>query len=204
MMNRVSSKIITDAEARVREIEADYAESALRLEDEHRTAMQERGEQFTRDLDELRRTETGKYDALLGIERNKCLLTAKWNIISGLLAEAQKTIRQDHALYMRYLESTIIRGAVTGREEIVVSDEDRMLFNDGYLADLNRKVAAVIGRDASLRLSSETRETGGGVFLSESRAEINATLDKVIQSVFDDFLIEIAALLFGNGNGGTR
>ena len=203
-MNKVSTKIISDAEARVREIEAGYAESALRLENEHRAAMHEREKQLTRDLDELRRTETRKYDALLSIERSKYLITAKWNIISGLRAEAQETIRQDRALYRQYLESTIVRGAVTGREEIIVSDEDRKLFNDGYLADLNRKVAAAIGHDASLRLSPETRETGGGVFLSESRVEINATLNNVIQSVFDDFLLEVAGLLFGNGNGGTR
>ncbi|MBN1533032.1 MAG: hypothetical protein JXA20_10250 [Spirochaetes bacterium] len=200
-MNKVSERILADARERVAGIAAQYDEKERLLLDEHEADMRTRRERRDRELQALRLAELRRHEAERNIERSKRILAAKWRILDQLLEEVRGRFAADQGLYDRFMERALLACDPPENSEILVSTEDRERLDGPFLAAMNGRLSEMTGRRWSVRLAEETRKTGGGFYLQESRVEINATLDTVIGKAFDDNLPEIARLLFGGGAG---
>lgn len=90
----------------------------------------------------------------------------------------------------------MLKGIQTGREEIILNEKDRSLVDEKFLQELNKRAAKNLGKETKIFLSEEIRETGGGFFLKEDKREFNATIDVVIETVAEQFQLDIIGMFF--------
>ncbi len=197
-MNKVSEKILADA----RKEAADVEEKARREEKDLFKAKEKALAQATAKheeriaaiyIDELKRQA-----ALAEIEFRKSILMRKRELMGEIFRDVSEHLLRPE-IYPSFLETMILRGAVSGEEVIIVSERDRTLMDDAFLKRVNEKAAERLGHATNLRLDSEVRETGGGLFLREDKIEFNATIDAVMRNVSEDMEMELARFLFSEG-----
>lgn len=100
--------------------------------------------------------------------------------------------------YVEVLKRLILEAAETGREEIVLSREDRAQLPPSFLDELNEELRKQ-GKPGELRLSEDARSLGGGAVLRGSRVEINASFPVLIERARERLEIDVAKVLFGGG-----
>jgi len=197
-MNKVSEKILADA----RKEAADVEEKARREEKDLIKAKEKALAQATAKHEERLATiysaELKRQEALAEIEFRKSILMRKRELMREIFRDVSEHLLRPE-IYPSFLEAMIIRGAVSGEEVIIVSERDRNLPDDTFLKGANEKAAERLGHTTNLRLDSEVRETGGGLFLREDNIEFNASIDTVMRNVSEDMEMELARFLFSEG-----
>lgn len=197
-MKGIASKIID--QARVEE-KAILAENAARMAELKKEAMEEE-ERLKKaqeaELKDLFHREVTRYISRGRIEAAKEELRARRKIIDQTLADLKSRLLYDNdgTLYREFLMEVMLKGIQTGREEIIVREKDRSLIDDDFLAELKSRSSEKLGKETSLSLSDEVRETGGGFYLKEGKREFNATIDAVIETVAEQFQLDIIRMFF--------
>ena len=197
-MNKVSEKILADA----RKEAADVEEKARREERDLLKAKEKALAQATAKHEErlaaIYRAELKRQEALAEFEFRKSILMRKRELMGEIFRDvAEHLLRPE--IYLNFLEAMILRGAVSGEEVIIVSERDRNLLDDTFLKGVNKKAGKRLGHTTNLRLDSEVRETGGGLFLREDKIEFNASIDTVMRNVSEDMEMELSRFLFSEG-----
>lgn len=195
-MNKISEKILADANRNAAEIEdkALLEERKYREQKERELAHIE--SEYHDRLREIYRSELYQEKAKAEIEIRKAILRGKREMMKEVLDYVAEYVKKSSEVYCGFLEAMVLRGILSGNEEIIVSEEDRKIFNSQFLKRLNEKAAEQLGRPTYIRLSTETRETGGGLFLKEDKIEFNATIEAVIKRVSEDCEMALSNLLF--------
>ncbi len=197
-MKGIASKIID--QARVEE-KAILAENAARMAELKKEAMEEE-ERLKRaqeaELKDLFHREVTRHISRGRIEAAKEELRARRKIIDQTLADLKSRLLYDNdgTLYREFLMEVMLKGIQTGREEIIVREKDRFLIDDDFLAELKSRSSEKLEKETSLSLSDEVRETGGGFYLKEGKREFNATIDTVIETVAEQFQLDIIRMFF--------
>ena len=150
-----------------------------------------------------------------GLDARKMRLQTKQQLLDAAFAAALDKLRaMPEDEYIAALAALAAKSAVSGREEVILSPEDRESCGKQVVAEANRilneaKEAEADGAIAKLghriisrltgglTLSAETRPIAGGVILREGRMEVNATFDTLIRLNRDKLSGEVAELLFG-------
>jgi len=196
-MNKISKKILEEAENRAMEIRAESLHTREEINEQHKREMIILVQDQSKMLDGMYRHELERILALINIGIKKKILSVKWDIIDEIRTEAEKELKNDSVRYAKFLKKVIIDGVVTGNEEIIVSEEDRIYISQVFLDAVNERAAVKTGKTASLKLSDETREIDGGLFLREDKIEFNATVNTVFRKIFERYEIEIGKMIFG-------
>ena len=79
--------------------------------------------------------------------------------------------------------------------DLVLSKADLARLPENFLATINASLAQ---EGASLALSEQTRETGGGFVLLYDGIEENCTFDALFDSLQEQLLDEVHAILFAS------
>ncbi|MBN1496029.1 MAG: hypothetical protein JXA07_04615 [Spirochaetes bacterium] len=200
-MNKVAKKIIADAEARAAEIRQKGFDNERTMREEHnrnRILIKERQEN---ECKSLYVAELNRLLARHRLDQGKRLLEAKGEMIGILRERVKETILGDRNRYAGFLVEMVLRGVVSGNEEMLVGIEDRDIVDEAFIQRLNGKVRERTGHESAIRLSGESLEKRGGLVLREERQSFNATIDAVIARLLDDHIVDIARMLFGGGEG---
>lgn len=194
-MNKVSEKILADARKEAAEIEAEARrEEGILIKDRDKALALATAKQEER-LAAIYRAELRRQKALSEIEFRKSTLLHKRALMEEVFQDVSTYIEAPE-IYQRFLEAMILQGVESGEEVIIVSEKDRDLLDDEFLTRVNEKATKQLGRPTNLRLASEARETGGGLYLKQGKIEFNATMDAVMQRIAEDVETELAAFLF--------
>ncbi|MCP4129498.1 MAG: hypothetical protein GY754_00640 [bacterium] len=194
-MNKVSEKILSDAENRVRGIEEETERKQEQVKKDHAEEYERISALQQQELDALFNAELKRRNSLKDLEFNKDILKVKWEQLARVLENVAARLRQDD-MYRRFLKTVLFKGVQTGQEEVIVSEEDRDIVNTGFLGDINLELEEKLENPPELRLSDETRATGGGLYLKEGKVEYNATIKIAIKKIFDDNELEIIDMIF--------
>lgn len=128
------------------------------------------------------------------LEIRKALLWRKREILDRLYEEARKSILGLSPGESRsIIRKMITGGAVSGREEIVVSHNQTDLFSPEFVKELREG----FGKGASFEVAVEKGTFDWGVVLREGRRVVDLSLDVVFKQVREKTEPRIAALLFG-------
>jgi V/A-type H+-transporting ATPase subunit E len=103
--------------------------------------------------------------------RNK-ILGAKQNKLQAVFDRVLKSLVD--LPEKEYLEifKTMLKRAVKGGEEVIVSERDRKRITPEFLSQI----------DPSFKLSSETRDMSGGFVLKSGRIETNSSFEVLLSS----------------------
>lgn len=130
--------------------------------------------------------------AAFEMETRQETLKLKQEFIDKAFAMAEdKLVNADEETLLARLSDFIVSVAETGREEVLLSKENRARFGEKLLACANEKKPG-----AAFVLAEETRETDG-VVLRSGKIEYNGSLSTRLQELRQKLAYEVAETLFG-------
>ena len=163
-------------------ITADYQER-VRVEAEEgatrgKTAAQEREDNLAR---------------MAQMEAKKQTLAAKQKMLNRAFDLAlEKLSGLPEADYVKLLAELAAKAARSGKEEVILSKKD----HDGVGAAVVSAANALLGGKGALALSAQTRDTRGGLILSDGEIEANCTFETLLRLQETEIAGEIANVLF--------
>jgi V/A-type H+-transporting ATPase subunit E len=179
--DKVSSKISADAKARVKEIEAEFAERRKKLE----TEQEDRKKAYRRETKELAGFEEERIRreilAEARLDGRKEILTARHDVIDQALDRAAEKFTKSRT-YPALL-ARIVKEHGKG-SKILLAPSDRKRFA--------KSAWAKKAEDAPIK---------GGVILRTSRRDLNFSIDAAFESLAEHLLLELAGILFDAGTG---
>lgn len=190
-IERIKNKILKDARTQVEDIVK-----------EAENKVGHTVEQASKEAVELKKKLMDKACEEAEEARKRMLAMAELDIRKEELAKKQKLIDQafDKALeglkglkgkeYKELVETMVKEAAPGGDEEIVVSSQDKQLFESGLLKEINKKIGL------KLKLSDETRNIQGGFIIKSEGIEINNSFETLIRMERDQIETKIADILF--------
>ena len=198
-MGKVSDRILSEASEKSGQVADEYLRKAESMRAVYDEAWRGKKEENEEKLRELYDSEMKRLISVRRLEMKKRILAEKRELLRKLAVKAGDIIRGDPELYKRFIEIGIIKGVVTGTEEIVISETDRGIFSSEFIEHLNSAASGASGFECSLKLSGITEDTGGGLHLREGRINFNATVDVTINAAAEELESGLAAMLFGGG-----
>ena len=194
--NKVSKKIIIEAKKKAEEIEKNTRLKAETLGKENEIRLNRIALEYQNKIDGIYLIELNRLKSAAYMEFKKDILREKRKIMEKIHAYLCDYIKNDKKLYANFLKSMALKGTLTGNEKIIVSNNDRPFFTERFVSSINREAEDKLGHKADMSLSEEVMDTGGGLYLKEKRVEFNATVNVVIDTMMEEFEVEIADFLF--------
>ena len=195
-MEKITRRISSEAEEAAAAVIAQGQKAAddirARYEDQARDTEAELLRQGREKLEQkVQRAErAAKLDA------KKDILSVKQEMVSAAYEKARQLILAlPEEKYVAFLARQAGAAALTGREEIILSPEDRKALGEKLLAAANA-AAAKRGLPGTLKLSQETRPIRGGLVLREGDIEVNCTLESLLELNRGSLDAEVARTLF--------
>lgn len=130
------------------------------------------------------------------LESRKDFLQAKQHIIDRVFEKAKdKLQKMPDKDYQNLIGEMLIKSAITGKEEIIISDDDKKRITQDLVAMVNDALKKQ-GKSGELKLSSKTRPMIGGFVLKSNNLEVNNTFDSLINMEREELETQIAKILF--------
>jgi V/A-type H+-transporting ATPase subunit E len=176
---------------------AEIIEEARRRAAEIRAGNEAKAEELGRELLLRAEKRAGEEERRLvvseGLELRKSLLAKKREILDALYRRARERIEEiPEAEYRELVKALILKRAISGREEIVVSAKHRKLFGGEFIGELNEAYPGTGG----FALAGETGDFEWGVVLREGRRVVDLTLDVLFERLSERMEPAVAAVLF--------
>jgi len=130
------------------------------------------------------------------MEARKRILGYKQAIVGDVFSLAEKKLRSlSGDDYIDFLARQAAGAAVTGREEIVLSEEDRKACGDKVVKKANALLTAA-GKTGGLTLAPEAGSFEGGLVLKDGNISVNCTIEALMAQARESMASDVAAELF--------
>lgn len=130
------------------------------------------------------------------LDARKKILTAKEELIEDTFKQALTRLQSmEPGAYQEIIFPMLLHAVQSGKEEIIVSSQDRKRFTSEFLASVNQALSRQ-GKEGKLTLSKESRKIQGGFILRAGEVEINSSFDSILRMQRDQLEPEVAAVLF--------
>jgi vacuolar-type H+-ATPase subunit E/Vma4 len=194
----ILEKIRGDAEEVARRIVAEGEEQAGAVTAEARARIESQRERMRAKARQRAEEERNRIVTLARLSGRRELLGEKQRLIDSVFEETKRSIiEMDRAEYRRLIK-TLFRDTREAGESEVIVDVNEKRIDQGFLDE----VAGELKGNGGLTLSSERREIGAGFILRRGRTETNCTVDTILRGARERLETEVAAILFGTGDGG--
>ncbi len=192
-IEKIFERIAGDAERSVKDIlgaaereagtlEKDYLKEAEKLKARLRSYAEKKADEEERHLIVNEQ-----------LELKKVVLRKKREILERLYEDGKKRINDLPAEESgRILSDLILKKAISGREEIVISESQKEIFSDRFMRELNDRFEG----GGTFALSAERGEFSWGVVLREGRRTVDLSLDVIFDQLKEKIEPRIAAMLF--------
>ncbi len=196
-IDKIIERIGAEASLKAEEILAEARQSSDKLKSEYQELAAAESEATLQkgraQCAALRQRMLGEED----MRRRKEILAIKQDMVARVLemAEAELTALPKSE-YVEFLSSLAAKAAKTGREELVMSEKDRAEVGEKVLAVANAKLAGG-SVPAELKLSSQTRNISGGLYVKDADIETNCSFSALFAGSFDELSALVADKLFG-------
>lgn len=207
-------QIAAQAKAQADEILADYEARAQA----QAKIIAEKGKQNAAHREE-------RLIAVAGLEERKATLNAKQEMVDRAFDQAMETLcNLPEEEYVNLLAALAVKAAVTGREQVILSQKDRarvgkavvMTANDAlakavapkmpqdltetrtgaFLEKVVNGASALLAGTGMLTLSEKTAPIQGGLLLADGDVEVNCSFEMLVRLARNDLAGQVAKLLF--------
>ena len=179
------TSVLTEAEARASAVAEEFAAKAKAAEEELMRAGREAAEQRVQ-----RQERTAR------LEARKEILGLKQELVSAAYDKAKEAILGlGEDKYVAFLAKQACGAALTGSEEILLSEKDRSRLGEKIVNAANAALKER-GLPGELKLADETRPISGGLVLRRGSIEVNCTVDKLLEMSRGSLDAEVASTLF--------
>lgn len=195
-MDKITARIETEAVADAARMAEDAAAQCAAVRAEGDAKAQESYWRRIRDGAKAAEDRADRLAKAADMEARKSILACKQSIVGEAFDKAEEKLR---ALagdeYVDFLAGQAARAAVTGREEIVLSEKDRASVGARVAEKANALLRAE-GKDAGLVLAEEPGAFSGGLVLKDGNITVNCTLEALMAQAREEQAASVAAELF--------
>ena len=199
-IDRITRKIMEDAEAEVQEIlaKADQDIERVKVDTTNmiREIEHEAQEDATKKAEEQKRRIISRAQA----EMRKELLAEKQGLIDEAFQKALTAfVEMNEENYSALMKKLLLESVEGGDEEVIIAPQDQGKNWKALLSDVNRELSAQ-NRKGALTLAHETREMAGGFVLRKGKKELNCDLTLIVGSIREELEFEVAQILWGEAS----
>lgn len=196
-MDKITARIIADAEREIAEIQRENDEKIEALTAEAQSAAeQESLELLTRG----RRAAEERRERLsssAAVECHKLELAAKQELLEETFTAAVEQLCSLPQEEYLALIASLAAEAAEGGEQMILSPRDAERYGTEVILMANTALRAA-GKRGELTLSAETRPIPGGFILSSGDVELNCAFDTLVRLRREKLEKEVAKILFPN------
>ena len=177
--------IIENAKAQAQDIKKQYEQKAKEI-------LNDILDKASKTAEEKKR----RIHSMAQLENRKALLQAKQQIIDEVFEKAKATLKDmPDDKYQNLISNMLIKSALTGNEELIISEHDKSRITSDFLQRINNTLIDM-GKQGNLRISKTSGHMIGGFILKSQDLEINSTFDSLINMEREELETEIAKILF--------
>ena len=196
-IEKISARILADAEAEAAAIRAQAEEKAAQIRAEYDRKLEDEQQRLTLEAqnEAQKQLERGQGAARMAARRQ--VLEKKQMLVDKVFRTAeQQLLSLPEADYTRLCAQLAAQASVTGSEALIFSEADRARVGEAAAA-LANELLAKAGRPAKLTLDSETRPMRGGVILKNGLVETNCSIGTLVDGLRPELSGKVAGRLFG-------
>ncbi|MBR6209236.1 MAG: V-type ATP synthase subunit E [Oscillospiraceae bacterium] len=195
-MEKITRRISSEAEEAAAAVIAQGQKAADDIRARYEAQARETEAELLRQGREKLEQKVQRAERAAKLDAKKDILSVKQEMVSAAYEKARQLILAlPEEKYVAFLARQAGAAALTGREEIILSPEDRKALGEKLLAAANA-AAAKRGLPGTLKLSQETRPIRGGLVLREGDIEVNCTLESLLELSRGSLDAEVARTLF--------
>ncbi len=121
------------------------------------------------------------------LARKRALIDELFTIVEG------KFVLLDKKLYKEFLINLIVNDAPIGNAEIMVNENDSVLFDKKLVSEINKK----LGDGKNISLSDKTANIKGGCIIKGNELEIDDSIETLLKDEREREEMSLAKELFG-------
>lgn len=196
-IEKISARILADAEAEAAAIRAQAEEKAAQIRAEYDRKLEDEQQRLTLEAqnEAQKQLERGQGAARMAARRQ--VLEKKQALVDKAFRTAeQQLLSLPEADYTRLCAQLAAQASVTGSETLIFSEADRARVGEAAAA-LANELLVKAGRPAKLTLDSETRPMRGGVVLKNGLVETNCSIGTLVDGLRPELSGKVAGRLFG-------
>jgi V/A-type H+-transporting ATPase subunit E len=195
-IEKITQKILSDAEEQVRQIESEFEAQAKEIQEstdrqvkEVQNQAQERAQQWAQDR-------FNREIATAELELRKAVLAHKQELIEAVFEGASERLLEMKGQTRRdFLLELLLKNVETGDEEVIISPTEEAFIDDQFIEEANRRLQEQ-NQGGRLRLAQERRDLPGGFILRRDKQEVNCSLGALIHSIRQELEPRVAEALF--------
>ena len=196
-IEKISARILADAEAEAAAIRAQAEEKAAQIRAEYDRKVETEQQRLTLEAqnEAQKQLERGQGAARMAARRQ--VLEKKQALVDKAFRTAeQQLLSLPEADYTRLCAQLAAQASVTGSEALIFSEADRARVGEAAVQLANEQLKKA-GRPAKLTLSAETRPMRGGVVLKNGLVETNCSIGTLVDGLRPELSGKVAGRLFG-------
>jgi V/A-type H+-transporting ATPase subunit E len=195
-VEKITEKILSDAQAEVQRIQAEIAKKAEKIQNEGREQAAVIGKEAEEEAKRRAQDQKSKDIATAELELRKALLAQKQELIQQVFDKALKHLANLKGQeYQRFVTELLLKVVEVGDEEVVFSSSDGHKIGEKLLEEVNGRLAKE-GRKGSLRIVREDRDLQGGFILRRGKMEVNCSLQALFNTVREELEPQVSKILF--------
>ena len=193
-IEKISARILADAETEAAAIRAQAGEKAAQLRADYDRRIESEQQRLTAEAQAEADKQLERDQGAARMAARRQLLETKQALVDAAFRQAeQQLLSLPTAEYTKLCAQLAARASASGSEELIFSPADR----EAVGAQVTERANA-LKPGAAFRLSAETRETGGGVVLKAGDIEYNCTFPAQLRALRQSMAAETASVLFEN------
>lgn len=194
-IDRISQRILDDAEAEALRIIEEAENRARSLKDERAAEAEKANSKLYKEYEDRARERKRRMLAAAELEMRKELLSVKQNMIDKAMEAVQQAIMDmPKDEYRRIIVDMIVESA-EGDEEVFFSAADGQRLDKSVIDEANQRLKEA-SRDGKLILSPEKGSFETGFILKSGGVEINNSFGSIIRMNRDQVESPLAEILF--------
>ena len=195
-IDRISRRLVADAEARIAVLNAETAEKCEAILNEYRGKAKAAYDARMQEGDAEREIRMQRLGSTAEMEAKKAILAFKQEMIGQVFDNAvEKLVSMPKEQYVQFLAALAAKAAERGTEELIFNARDAAAVGRETVKAANALLKAN-GLPAGLTLSEETREIPGGVIVRQGNIETNCAADTLIRMSRSELAPQVAEILF--------
>lgn len=195
-LEKITGRISSEAEESAAAVIAEGQKAAADIRARYKAEAKETEAELLRQGREKLEEKVQRGLRAARLDAKKDVLSVKQEMVSEAYDKAKKAILAlPEEKYVAFLARQAGEAALSGKEEIILSPEDRKARGE-KLASAANAIAKKRGLPGSMKLSQETRPIRGGLVLKEGDIEVNCTLESLLELSRGSLDAEVARTLF--------
>ncbi len=193
----IIKKIIKDAEDKAESILLEYKRQADDIKAKKKNLLKGTEEAEKKKIEQDADNHYKRLVQMAELKMRKEVLDLKQKLITDVFQKVEERIvsmpKED---YQSFIEKKIIEYIQTGREEIIISENDKNRITEDFIDRLNKKLKEKLREEGSLKLSDESADIKAGFILKSGKIQYNSSLESMLRELREKGEAEIVKKIF--------